>query len=101
MRRLWAYIVLAFTALVLVGTTFVGEITKVNSNNQFENGREITFRVSDKDDEEIEFSDTTAVENITAMMKKRLETAKVTSYEIMTVGYDTVKVRLRDRKSVV
>ena len=94
MRRLWAYIVLAFTALVLVGTTFVGEITKVNSNNQFENGREITFRVSDKDDEEIEFSDTTAVENITAMMKKRLETAKVTSYEIMTVGYDTVKVRL-------
>ena len=29
MRRLWAYIVLAFTALVLVGTTFVGEITKV------------------------------------------------------------------------
>lgn len=97
MRRLWAYIVLAFTALVLVGTTFVGEITKVNSNNQFENGREITFRVSDKDDEEVEFSDTTAVDNITAVMKERLETAKVTSYEILTVGYDTVKVRLSEK----
>ncbi|HNX15793.1 MAG TPA: hypothetical protein PKO28_00230 [Bacilli bacterium] len=99
MRRLWAYIVLAFTALVVVGTTFIGEITKVNSNNQFENGREITFRISDKDEEDVEFQDTTAVDNITKMMKKRLNTAKVTSYEILTVGYDTVKVRLTEKTS--
>lgn len=97
MRRIWAYIVLAFTALVLVGTTFVGEITKVNSNNQFDNGKEITFRVSDKDDEEIEFEDSTAVDDIAETMKERLDTAKVTSYEVYTVGYDTVKVRLSEK----
>ena len=97
MRRIWAYIVLAFTALVLVGTTFVGEITKVNSNNQFDNGKEITFRVSDKDDEEIEFEDSTAVDDIAETMKERLDTAKVTSYEVYTVGYDTIKVRLSEK----
>ncbi|MFA7032480.1 MAG: hypothetical protein WC201_02850 [Bacilli bacterium] len=97
MRRIWAYIVLAFTALVLVGTTFVGEITKVNSNNQFDNGKEITFRVSNKDDEEIEFEDSVAVDDIAETMKARLNTAKVTSYEVYTVGYDTVKVRLSEK----
>lgn len=97
MRRIWAYIVLAFTALVLVGTTFVGEVTKINSSNQFENGREITFRISDKDEESVEFTDSTAVDNIAAMMKKRLDASKVTSYEVLTAGYNTVKVKLSEQ----
>jgi len=96
MRRLWAYILLALTTLVIVGTTFVGEITKVNSNNQFRNGQEITFRVSDKDDQDVEFTDYEAVDNITSVMERRLETAKVTSYEILKAGYDTIKVKLTE-----
>lgn len=99
MRRIWAYILTALTALILVGTTFVGQITKVNSNIQFENGREIVFHVNDHDDDEKEFTDKTAIEGLADIMAKRLEKAKVSSYEVLTSGYDTVKVRLSQATS--
>lgn len=95
MRRLWAYITLAFTALVAVGATFVGVLTRTNSNAEYQEGRELTFRIQ-KDEDKDDAADVSkeGTEAIAQEMVRRLETAKVTRYEVDTVGDDTVKVIL-------
>ena len=50
MRRLWAHISLAFASLVAVGATFTTVLTKTNANIEYQEGREITFCVSEKKD---------------------------------------------------
>ena len=49
MRRLWSHIVIAATSLLMVGATFATVVTSINSNIEFEKGRELVFRVSNKD----------------------------------------------------
>ena len=49
MRRLWSHIVIAATSLLMVGATFATVVTNINSNIEFEKGRELVFRVSNKD----------------------------------------------------
>lgn len=95
MRRLWAYITLAFTALVAVGATFVGVLTKTHSNVEYQEGRELTFRIQkDEDKEDAADVSKEGTETIAQEMVRRLEIAKVTRYEVDTVGDDTIKVVL-------
>ena len=103
MRRLWSHIILAATSLLMVGATFATVVTNIDSNIEYEKGKELVFRVVKKDAEDeipnydYDFSiekDHSAVESVAKTMDKRLKTADISRYEIETQGYDTVKVRL-------
>ena len=50
MRRLWAYIIIAFTSIVAMGTTFPTIFKGMRSNIEYQDGRELVFRISDKED---------------------------------------------------
>ena len=95
MRRLWAYIILAFTAIVAMGASFVNVLTKVRSNIEYSEGREIVFRISEKDDDTSDFENEDAVKNIANKMIERLNAQDVTQYRVSTQGYDTITVELK------
>ena len=103
MRRLWAYILLAVTALLLVGTTFVPVFTQATSNIEYSNGYDLVFRVSNKDADgsktDEQFEDEDAVNEIASIMETRLEKANVSNYRVSTQGFDTVKVTLSQENS--
>ena len=93
MRRLWAYIVAAFTALVLIGTTFTSIFVKANSNIEYQDGREIVFRISDENDENPQAMENgEAVKEIASVMEERLSLQGISKYQVATEGNDTVKV---------
>ena len=93
MRRLWAYIVTAFTALVLIGTTFTSIFVKANSNIEYQDGREIVFRISDENDENPQAMENgEAVKEIASVMEERLSLQGISKYQAATEGKDTVKV---------
>lgn len=98
MRRLIAHIALAFSALVLVGTTFNAVGTKVNSNIEFTNGKELAFRISPKTNygevESGEELNEDSVKEIAKEMEARLIDSDVSRYKVVTEGNDTVKVLL-------
>ena len=93
MRRLWAYIVTAFTALVLIGTTFTSIFVNATSNIEYQDGREIVFRISDENNENPEaFEKGEAVKEIASVMEERLALQGISRYSVATEGIDTVKV---------
>ena len=95
MRRLWAYILLAFTSLVLVGVGFsplVKQVDQANSNIDYQSGREIVFHVESKDESK-ELSQKQLVE-LSEMMAERLKNQNVTRYEINIQGDDKIAVTL-------
>ena len=49
MRRLWSHIILAATSLLMVGATFATVVTNIDSNIEFTSGRELVFRVAEKE----------------------------------------------------
>ena len=97
MRRLWSHIIIAATSLMMVGATFATVVTNIDSNIEFESGRELVFRVAEKGDdgnpdETMTFDDDKAVNKIADIMEERLKTAEVSRYKVETQGYDTIKV---------
>lgn len=99
MRRLWSYIILSISSLILIGASFVNVFTKVNTNIEFSEGKELTFRVESKEDTGVEFDSYEAVENVAKAMIERLEAQEVTQYEVTTHGYDTIKVNLKQNNT--
>ena len=101
MRRFWAHIILVVTALILMGTTFSAIFTKTQTNLEYTEGREITFRLTDKDDiaGEFEIEDPDAAKDMAEIMEERLETVGVTAYNIKTYGNDIVKVQFSEPDS--
>lgn len=98
MRRLWSYIILAGTSLVLMGSTFANVFKNSTSNIEYSDGRELVFRISEKDESElIEKTDSgeTPAQIVSKTMIERLDSMKVTNYEVATESYDTVKVTLK------
>lgn len=98
MRRLWSYVILTGASLVLMGSTFTNVFRKSTSNIEYSDGREMVFRISNKDESELEEKNVdgkSPAEVITTSMMKRLDAMKVTNYEVATVSYDTVKVTLK------
>ncbi len=98
MRRLWSYIILTGASLVLMGSTFTNVFKRSTSNIEYSDGREMVFRISDKDEGELEEKNTDGKmpsEVIASSMMKRLDSLKVTNYEVATESYDTVKVTLK------
>ncbi len=92
MRRLWAYILLAFTSLVLVGVGFTPVLKNANSNIDYQSGREITFHIEAKDDgPEVNQE---KLEEVADIMKERLANQNVTRYEIAIEGNDKISITL-------
>ena len=92
MRRLWAYILLALTSLILVGVGFVPLMRNTNANIDYQSGREILFHVESKD-ETRELSQKQLGE-LADMMSERLQKQNVTRYEVDIQGNDTIAVIL-------
>ena len=92
MRRLWAYILLAFTSLVLVGVGFVPLMRQSNANIDYQSGREILFHVEGKDESTELTKD--QLGELADMMAERLKNQKVTRYEVNIQGNDTIAVVL-------
>ena len=97
MRRLWSHIVIAASSLLMVGATFATVVTNMNSNIEFERGRELTFRINAKEDDgnpdkDYEFTDDEAVKETAKIMEKRLAAANISRYKVETQDVDTIKV---------
>ena len=97
MRRLWSYIILTGASLVLMGSTFTQVFNKSTSNIEYSDGKELVFRISEKDETELApetESGRTPAEIVSDSMIERLDSLKITNYEVVTESYDTVKVVL-------
>ena len=99
MRRLWSYIILTGASLVLMGSTFVNVFKRSTSNIEYSAGRELVFRIQNKDGSDLEAPEIkqkeTEADKIAEKMIDRLDSMKVTNYEVATESYDTVKVTLK------
>ncbi|MCD8209751.1 MAG: hypothetical protein LUC31_02915 [Coprobacillus sp.] len=91
MRRFWAYIILCVTTLLVMGTTITKIVVNTDANIEYQDGREIVFRVSDRDDYSADL-DEGVVEDVAATMDERLQNIDMTAYEIVVQGDDTIKV---------
>ena len=100
MRRFWAHITIILTALLVMGTTFFSIFSKASMNLEYQQGIEVTYRITDKDDPDLIFEDDTAVKEIAALMQERLDNVGVTDYNVKTVGYDIVKVQFAEPNDV-
>ena len=98
MRRLWSYVVLTGASLVLMGSTFANVFKQSTSNIEYADGKEMVFRLSDKETGNALDSDATTEsgevpsESVAKSMVKRLDALKITNYQVYTEGNDTVKV---------
>ena len=97
MRRLWSYIVLTGTSLVLMGATFANVFKQSNSNIEYADGKEMVFRLEEKETGNAvpEIDPTTGEvpsDAVAKSMMKRLDALKITNYQVYTESYDTVKV---------
>lgn len=95
MRRLWSYIILACTSLILMGATFTNVFKQSTSNIEYSDGREMVFRISEKDENDLEPENEkgqTPAEVISKSFIERLDSMKITNYQVSTESYDTVKV---------
>jgi hypothetical protein len=54
MRRLFTYLILSITTFLLVGINFLSVIGRLNANLEFTSGREMVFRISDKENEDLD-----------------------------------------------
>lgn len=98
MRRFWAHIILGVTTLVLVCASFFNVFTSVKTNQEYTEGYEVVYKISDVDDPDIEIPEGEATK-IAEKMESRLITTGVTAYSIKTVGNDMIKVDFAEQNS--
>ncbi len=91
MRRFWSFIVLAFTALLVMGVSITAITVQADSNIEYQSGREIVFRIEDKEDKDLELEDG-ALEEVAEIFENRLNNAEIDAFEIAIQGTDTIKV---------
>lgn len=99
MRRLWSYIILTGTALVAMGTTFANVFKQSSSNIEYSNGKELVFRITEKDGEAIDENITgeKPSELIADKIVERLASYDISTYEVRVQGNDTVSVLLKQQ----
>ncbi len=96
MRRLWAHIIIIFTALVAVFAFTPNLIKQISTNGNYEQRRRFTYQLTqreeiDEDDKPKEITENSAKE-MAKTMESRLIKYGVTSYEITTSGSDIVDI---------
>ena len=98
MRRLWAYIIVVFTALVAVFASFPAIIKGTTTNGEYEARREFTFQLVERTQDELDDDETpkaltdSSAREVAATMESRLVQSKITSYDISTSGNDIITV---------
>jgi len=106
MRRLISYIVMCGAILLGVGAAISPTVVKMNTDLAYSEGKTLTFRLSskdtakDRDGYDPEYNLTEAdgydgVEEVAAVMRKRLDNWGLSEYSVETQGYDTISVSLR------
>jgi preprotein translocase subunit SecF len=96
MRRLVIYLVLSITTFLLVGINFLSVIGGVNTNLEFTSGREMVFRISDKENKDLIFENRDDVTDIANSMIQRLENSLITKYEVNIEGNDQIRVTVSE-----
>ena len=96
MRRLFTYLILSITTFLLVGINFLSVIGGINTNLEFTSGREMVFRITDKENEDLVFENTDDVTDIANTMIERLENSLVTKYEVNVEGNDQIRVTVSE-----
>ena len=96
MRRLVTYLVLSITTFLLVGINFLSVIGGVNTNLEFTSGREMVFRISDKENKDFVFENRDEVTDIANSMIQRLENSLITKYEVNIEGNDQIRVTVSE-----
>jgi preprotein translocase subunit SecD len=96
MRRIITYIVLSITSFLLVGINFLSVIGGINTNLEFTSGREMVFRISEKENEDFVFENDNDVTDIAKTMIQRLENSLVTKYEVNVEGNDQIRVTVSE-----
>jgi preprotein translocase subunit SecD len=96
MRRLVTYLVLSITTFLLVGINFLSVIGGVNTNLEFTSGREMVFRISDKENKDLIFENRDDVTDIANSMIQRLENSLITKYEVNIEGNDQIRVTVSE-----
>ena len=98
MRRLWAYIIVVFAALVAVFASFPAIIRGTTTNGEYETRREFTFQLVERSQEDLDDDETPkaltddSAKEVAATMESRLVQSKITSYDISTSGNDIITV---------
>ena len=98
MRRLWAYIIVVFAALVAVFASFPAIIRGTTTNGEYETRREFTFQLVERSQEDLDDDETpkaltdSSARDVAATMESRLVQSKITSYDISTSGNDIITV---------
>jgi preprotein translocase subunit SecF len=96
MRRLFTYLILSITTFLLVGINFLSVIGGINTNLEFTSGREMVFRISDKENEDLVFETNDDVTEIANTMIQRLENSLITKYEVNVEGNDQIRVTVSE-----
>jgi preprotein translocase subunit SecD len=96
MRRLFTYLVLSITTFLLIGINFLSVIGGINTNLEFTSGREMVFRISDKENEDLVFENNDDVTEIANTMIQRLENSLITKYEVNVEGNDQIRVTVSE-----
>ncbi|MFA5236102.1 MAG: hypothetical protein WC399_04610 [Bacilli bacterium] len=93
MRRLITYLTIASSLIVGMALNFTNLVQTTHGNLEFSSGRELVYRLTDKDNEDAVIPEG-AVAAMAETMESRLETALVTKYEIETEGDNQIRVTL-------
>lgn len=96
MRRLWAYIIVVFAAIVAVIASFPGVVKSLSTDGEFKTRRVFTFQLREREatDDDVDPAALTkdSAKEVADIMKSRLETYNVSSYDLKTVGNDIITV---------
>jgi preprotein translocase subunit SecD len=68
----------------------------INTNLEFTSGREMVFRISDKENEDLVFDNADDVTDIANIMIERLENSLITKYEVNVEGNDQIRVTVSE-----
>lgn len=93
MRRLIAYLTLTFTLIFGAALNSVAPMRNLISNNEYQSGREFVYRISDKEnpDNTFEVNDMTAVDQVAAVMEKRMQNFGVSEFNIAKEGNNIIR----------
>ena len=94
MRRLWSYILLAFTTLALMLVTFPSLMNKVDTNVDYSSGYEMFFRITEKEASDSEELTHDGLLSVADEFASRLDKSNVSAYKVKVVGEDTISVVL-------
>lgn len=94
MRRLIAYITMAFAIILCVGVSFNTVFSKMTPGREFTNGRELIYTISQKEGGKAIEDGNKAVNDVANEMRSRLDKMYVEDYSVKIEGNDTISVTI-------